>query len=309
MKKGMHRVVSAQDAFRDGVAYAKLTKALKLDSRFERLGRSLLLSDYHYDVFALASNPSEVGWNIELELHEVDFAYLETFETHPWIDLRVGRKEDRPDEHFVIWGMSEDESNRFWQTIDKTMKNVRSENGKYNFYFSPADHGRVLGYVENQSGITRDTLVECARAYAHGVLNIDIPTSKMFFAPSQTVWDWIAVSNGQVSDVAKLESGLLDAFRRYHPNMMKELGFADEDKSDVEALVLEGVMKLQAYLNGRGCDLDYFSDKIGEIIDKHGEAAAIEYCKSIKRKCGFFPLASEGFDGALARVLSVVERA
>ena len=103
MKKGMHRVVSAQDAFRDGVAYAKLTKALKLDSRFERLGRSLLLSDYHYDVFALASNPSEVGWNIELELHEVDFSYLETFETHPWIDLRVGRKEDRPDEHIVFF--------------------------------------------------------------------------------------------------------------------------------------------------------------------------------------------------------------
>lgn len=307
MKKGMHRVVSAQDTFRDEVSYAKLTKTRRLDARFERLGKAFLLSDYHYDFFALASDPSMALWNVEIELHEVDFSYIDAMETHPWVDLYVGRKEDHPEEHVEVWGKTEEESNLFWQTIGNTMKNVRSENGKYNFYFSVKDYD-VRGYVENQSGITRDTILECARAFARGILNVDIPTSRMFFVHPETVYDWHAAANARVQDLSKLEAGLLDVFRRYHPSVLKELGFAGDETSDIEALVLEGVMKLQSYLNGRGCDLKYFSDKIREIAEKQGEDVAIEYCKSIKHKCGFFPLASGGFDGTLARVLSAFEK-
>lgn len=308
MKKEMYRDAKAQDAFRDGVAHAKLSKDRKLDSRFERLGKALLLSDYHYDLFELASDPSKTGGGIGLELHEVDFSYLETIVTHPWIDLYAARRERRPEEHHKIWSFADNEYKPFWQVVNKTMKNVRSENGRYNFYFELVDEHYARGYVENQIWITRDTLFECAHAFARRFLNVDIPTSRMFFVHHENIYDWYDVSNGEVADSSKLESGLLDAFRRYHPDVLKELGFDVDDKPDVETLVLEGVMKLQAYLNGQGCDFDYFSRKIGEICDKQGEDIAIEYCKSIKRKCGFFPLVSKCFAGTLARVLSAAEK-
>ena len=254
MMKKNRRDVRFQDAFCDEMSYAEQERVTSLDPRWQKMGRALMLSDYHRDFFALASNPSLSAFNIEMELHEVDFTNPEFVETYPWIDLYVGRGPDDPKAHSYIQGLMSEGADQFWRTIGEKMKNVRSENGKYNFYFDVGkfvlDERVVTAFVENQSDITRETLLECARAFAYSILKLDIPMSRMFFAGHDVLYGWVADSPDRATCVKKLEAGLMDSFRDYQPDMLKELGFPVEEKLDMDVLAGEGLLRIQSSVNG-----------------------------------------------------------